>query len=679
MAVLLAAGRDYRPAPEGAKTAVGWLDDAGWQPALTLPSGGDTSYPGMVEHDGQIWVSYYASHEGKSAIYVAKVRIPAGGAAAAGPPDFDRGVRPILKEFCLDCHSTEKQKGDLDLEVFTSLAEVRRHPKIWQSVSEQLTNKEMPPKKKPQPSPEVRDQLESWVRAILDDIARERAGDPGPVVLRRLSNAEYTYTIRDLTGVESLDPAREFPVDGAAGEGFTNTGQSLVMSPSLVTKYLDAGKDIAAHAVLLPDSIRFSPSTSQRDWTEEKLAAIRAFYAQFTDTGGGTAVDLQGIKFDTKDGGVLPLQKYLAATLAAHEALTSGAKSISDVARESGLNAKYLGTLWTALNDSKPSLVLDEVRARWRAAKPGEAATVAATIVQWQKALWRFTTVGHIGKRDGPKAWEVPVTPLADAREVRMKMPAPNAGKRRRALSRDLGRQRRQRTRFRRLGKPAARRAGPSGPSTARCSRGGQRAYDTSRNGFRKRGEMPRRGNGSRRLTRQERRRATRAEARRRASVLSAWLDCLGIGGEARVDSYITGKAESGQNYDFIKGWTGADALSVVANSSDQHVRIPGNMKPHGVAVHPSPKLRVIIGWRSPVAATLRIDGVVQHAHPECGNGVTWALELRRGGTRQRLGAGISQGAQEVKFGPFENLAIQPGDLVSVVIGPRPVAQQPRY
>ncbi|HZJ15857.1 MAG TPA: DUF1587 domain-containing protein, partial [Chthoniobacteraceae bacterium] len=267
---LLAAGRDYRPAPEGAKTAVGWLDDAGWQPALTLPSGGDTSYPGMVEHDGQIWVSYYASHEGKSAIYVAKVRIPAGGAAAAGPPDFDRGVRPILKEFCLDCHSTEKQKGDLDLEVFTSLAEVRRHPKIWQSVSEQLTNKEMPPKKKPQPSPEVRDQLESWVRAILDDIARERAGDPGPVVLRRLSNAEYTYTIRDLTGVESLDPAREFPVDGAAGEGFTNTGQSLVMSPSLVTKYLDAGKDIAAHAVLLPDSIRFSPSTSQRDWTEEK-------------------------------------------------------------------------------------------------------------------------------------------------------------------------------------------------------------------------------------------------------------------------------------------------------------------------------------------------------------------------------------------------------------------------
>src|SRR5262249_3498369 len=136
-----------------------------------------------------------------------------------------------------------------------------------------------------------------------------------PVVLRRLSNAEYTYTIRDLTGVESLDPAKEFPADSASGEGFMNVGNSLVMSSSLLTKYLTAARDVASHAVLLPDGIRFSPSTSQRDWTEEKLAAIRAFYAQFTEPGGGSSVNLQGIKFDTKDGGVLPLEQYLRATL----------------------------------------------------------------------------------------------------------------------------------------------------------------------------------------------------------------------------------------------------------------------------------------------------------------------------------------------------------------------------
>jgi hypothetical protein len=43
-------------------------------PVLTLPSGGDTSYPGMVWHDGQLWISYYSSHEGKSNIYLARVR-----------------------------------------------------------------------------------------------------------------------------------------------------------------------------------------------------------------------------------------------------------------------------------------------------------------------------------------------------------------------------------------------------------------------------------------------------------------------------------------------------------------------------------------------------------------------------------------------------------------------------
>jgi hypothetical protein len=62
---------------------------------------------------------------------------------------------------------------------------------------------------------------------------------------------------------------------------------------------------------------------------------------------------------------------------------------------------------------------------------------------------------------------------------------------------------------------------------------------------------------------------------------------------------------------------------------------------------------------------------VVQHAHPECGNGVEWALELRRGNSRQRLAAGTAQGAKEVKFGPVENLAVQPGDVMSVIIGPR--------
>jgi hypothetical protein len=42
--------------------------------ALELPSGGDTSYAGLALFDGFLWVSYYSSHEEKTAIYLAKVK-----------------------------------------------------------------------------------------------------------------------------------------------------------------------------------------------------------------------------------------------------------------------------------------------------------------------------------------------------------------------------------------------------------------------------------------------------------------------------------------------------------------------------------------------------------------------------------------------------------------------------
>ena len=59
----------------GPRTAVCRLDpEAGTlREVLALPSGGDTSYAGMVWHQGLLWISYYSSHEGKAAIYLARV------------------------------------------------------------------------------------------------------------------------------------------------------------------------------------------------------------------------------------------------------------------------------------------------------------------------------------------------------------------------------------------------------------------------------------------------------------------------------------------------------------------------------------------------------------------------------------------------------------------------------
>jgi hypothetical protein len=71
---LWAACRSY---PGGAKTVLARLTlDGGYEPKLTFPSGGDNSYAGLVWHDGLLWMSYYSSHEGKTSIYLAKIKVP---------------------------------------------------------------------------------------------------------------------------------------------------------------------------------------------------------------------------------------------------------------------------------------------------------------------------------------------------------------------------------------------------------------------------------------------------------------------------------------------------------------------------------------------------------------------------------------------------------------------------
>ena len=63
----------------GTRTSLSWLDVANGKltEVIKLPSRGDTSYAGLVLHDGLLWISYYSSHEGRTSIYLARVNIPA--------------------------------------------------------------------------------------------------------------------------------------------------------------------------------------------------------------------------------------------------------------------------------------------------------------------------------------------------------------------------------------------------------------------------------------------------------------------------------------------------------------------------------------------------------------------------------------------------------------------------
>ena len=293
----------------------------------------------------------------------------------------------------------------------------------------------------------------------------------------------------------------------------------------------------------------------------------------------------------------------------------------------------------------RDSVLIDDLRNRWRRAKPEDSAALAAQVESWQSSLWKSNLIGqltrHLGGTQGPTAWLEPVSPVASRKDVRIKLepPADGGDITLYLTASDAGDG--NASDFVVWENPRLVVAGrPDLPlrdvraATAALAAHQQRIAESSAKCLAAAAEA----------TGQLDEAAIKALAAKHEvdpALLAAWLETLGIrAGETRIDRHLTAKLLKSGDYEFVQGWNGPDALGVLANSSDQHVRIPGNMPPHSVAVHPAPTTRVVVGWRSPVDDTLQIGGIVQHAHPECGNGMAWSVELRRGTTRQLLAGG---------------------------------------
>ena len=141
---------------------------------------------------------------------------------------FTRTVRPFLETYCVSCHGHQRPAAQLDLSGFTTMAALMKDGHRWSQILERIKAEEMPPKGALQPIAQERRAAVDWFHAVREHETRRNAGDPGVVLARRLSSAEYNYTIRDLTGVD-IRPAREFPVDPANTAGFDNSGETLTM------------------------------------------------------------------------------------------------------------------------------------------------------------------------------------------------------------------------------------------------------------------------------------------------------------------------------------------------------------------------------------------------------------------------------------------------------------------
>ncbi len=221
-----------------------------------------------------------------SAFAFLAVLVRAGVSDAAAPNrnqldlQFAGVIRPFLQSYCVACHGKEKPQAQLDLTAYASLASVARDYPRWSLVLEKLAAKQMPPPNVGSPpAARQREAVIAWIGAVRQYEAQRNAGDPGPVPARRLSNAEYDYTIRDLTGVD-LRPAREFPVDPANQEGFDNSGESLAFSPALMKKYIQAAKGVADHLVLSSTGLEFASHPVLADTDRDKYCILQivAFY-----------------------------------------------------------------------------------------------------------------------------------------------------------------------------------------------------------------------------------------------------------------------------------------------------------------------------------------------------------------------------------------------------------------
>ncbi len=280
---------------------------------------------------------------------------------------FDTTVRPFVQTYCTECHSGPKPEAGLDLGGFASLDAVTNDTAHWSLVWERLKAGEMPPDEaKKHPAPAQAAPVVAWLETMRTSEARRHAGDPGLVLARRLSNAEFDYTIRDLTGVD-IRPAREFPVDPANEAGFDNSGESLAMSPSLVKKYLEAARLVADHLVFKPDGLAFAPFPVVTDEDRGKYAVNRIvdFYKR------------QSLNVASQSGNYLAQSVdytgyFAAAWRFQHRAeLGRPGATLADFAKAAGLSPKYLGKVWdalTAIGEERGPIAA--IQDRWRKLPP---------------------------------------------------------------------------------------------------------------------------------------------------------------------------------------------------------------------------------------------------------------------------------------------------------------------
>ena len=521
---------------------------------------------------------------------------------AALSEDYANRVHPFLVKSCGKCHGDSPKDNDLNLKGIANASAMLAQPAVLAEIRDRVAEGDMPPKKATQPTLEEKEALLAWIAAAQDHAASARAGDPGPVTLRRLTNAEYDNAIRDLTGID-MRPTRanEFPPDSLGGEGFANVGEAMPVTPELVNRYLKTARDVAARAVLLPSGFRFSTSPDRPQWTAEAEKALRAFHANYTGPGG--------------NGGKPPLERHLEATLRHRTQLANGGTpALSKIAAEEHLNLTYLTALWNGLNGTQASSDENPAQAaEWLnqvTQIEGERQRRLATIQEAKKAIesdWskskRILVESYV-----ENAGSVPFTQKLNVRKGELLLLSVHPNKTIGADSTLV-------------------------EWSIRETAGNQRTWSV--------GDLvPNLLKGN------------------------PWHDELGARWSflevPKTPAFLTEKREANGGRSEIKSWSIGPEPSVFVNTATTPQQVWTKLPPQSVFVHPGRNRPVAIAWTSPTDGEVTLSGRVADAHPGDPDGVSFELahlgDPRIGPALANLGTDLN----------FQTLAPPPATLALV-------------
>ena len=182
-------------------------------------------------------------------------------AAPAPAAEFHRKIRPVLEEYCYDCHGGGETRGGVALDAFETTTNFSGDRELWWRVLKNLRANLMPPAKKAQPTRAQKELITHWIKQSVFETDPLNP-DPGRVTLRRLNRVEYQNTIRDLTGV-NFDAPGIFPPEDT-GHGFDNLADVLTLSPMLLEKYVDAAEIIIGKAIPATDAAATPPAGPEK-------------------------------------------------------------------------------------------------------------------------------------------------------------------------------------------------------------------------------------------------------------------------------------------------------------------------------------------------------------------------------------------------------------------------------